>query len=143
MLFSLFSGDLFSGYLLFSSRSPVAPMAHLDLPEVFGLPCAFATLHLCVFFFQTARSLREIHYPCVFATLHLCVFFFQTARSLREIHYPCVFAPLRLCVLFFQTAGSLREYQIVGSALAHRARIVSYRASNPLMLTTCPPQTRS
>jgi hypothetical protein len=37
-------------------------MAHLDLPEVFGLPCAFATLHLCVLFLQTAGSLREYQF---------------------------------------------------------------------------------
>jgi hypothetical protein len=78
-------------------------MAHLDLPEVFGLPCAFATLRLCVQFFQTAGSLREIHY--------------QKARISAGDPLP--------------KPGSLREYQFVGAALAHRARIVSNSGIKP------------
>jgi len=59
---------------------------------------SFASLRLCVYFYETARLSL-----CDFASLRLCVF-----ASLRL----CVFASLRLCVFAFispKQLGSLRE----------------------------------
>jgi hypothetical protein len=55
---------------------------------------SFASLRLCVYFYETARLSL-----CDFAPLRLCVYFYETARLSL-----CDFAPLRLCVYFSETA---------------------------------------
>ena len=68
-----------------------APRARRGIPEAGPRnPVAYAHRQRSVALWakiQTAGSLREIHYLCVFAPLRLCVLFFQTAGSLREIYY--------------------------------------------------------
>jgi hypothetical protein len=77
--------------------------------DLCGRSTTLASLRPCVFAFSSFKqpgSLREIHYLCVFAPLRLCVLFFQTAGSLREIHYRTAGS---LREIHYRTAGSLRE----------------------------------
>jgi hypothetical protein len=67
---------------------------------LFFFPCVFAPSRLCVYFFQTAGSLREIHYLLVPLPLRLCTFASLRSSS-PAFFFPCVFPPLRLCVYFF------------------------------------------